>query len=290
MDRNNRRRFVSRLSLGVMYLLTVLALIPLGLVLWFTVSKGLPSVVHPEFFFNVELPPCEPSCPAVLKAGVEHAIVGTAIMVGLASLIAIPLGILAGIFLAEYGIARWSNVVRLACDVLVGTPSIALGLFVYGFLVVPFHHFSAWSGSVALAILMLPIVARTSEGAIVLIPNGLRESGLALGLPRWRVSLQLIVPAAAPGVITGALLSVARAAGETAPLLFTAFGAHLLVWNPNQAMQALPLTVFKYALLPYKSLQAQAWGAALVLIIMTLGINLLSRWVLRRQIALAGQL
>jgi len=281
---------MNRGSQGLMYALTVLALIPLGLVLWFTIAKGLPSVIHPEFFFNVELPPCEPSCPAVLQAGVGHAIVGTLIMVGLASLIAVPLGILGGIYLAEYGIARWSTFVRLACDVLVGTPSIALGLFVYGFLVVPFHHFSAWSGSVALAILMLPIVARTAEGAIVLIPNGLRESGLALGLPRWRVSLQLIVPAAAPGVITGALLSVARAAGETAPLLFTAFGAHLLVWNPNQAMQALPLTVYKYALLPYKSLQAQAWGAALVLIIMTLGINLLSRWALRRQIALAGQL
>ena len=290
MDRTSRRRYMSLGWLGLMYLLTVLALIPLGLVLWFTVAKGLPSVIHPEFFFNVELPPCEPSCPAVLKAGVEHAIVGTLIMVGLASLIAIPLGILGGIYLAEYGTARWATAVRLACDVLVGTPSIALGLFVYGFLVVPFHHFSAWSGSVALAILMLPIVARTSEGAIVLIPNGLRESGLALGLPRWRVSLQLIVPAAAPGVITGALLSVARAAGETAPLLFTAFGAHLLVWNPNLAMQALPLTVYKYALLPYRSLQAQAWGAALVLIIMTLGINLISRWALRRQIALAGQL
>jgi phosphate transport system permease protein len=290
MDRNSLRRFMSRGWLGLMYLLTGLALIPLGLVLWFTIAKGLPSVIHPEFFFNVELPPCEPSCPAVLQAGVEHAIVGTLIMVGLASLIAVPLGILGGIYLAEYRVARWSTVVRLTCDVLVGTPSIALGLFVYGFLVVPFHHFSAWSGSVALAILMLPIVARTAEGAIVLIPNGLRESGLALGLPRWRVSLQLIVPAAAPGVITGALLSVARAAGETAPLLFTAFGAHLLVWNPNQAMQALPLTVYKYALLPYKSLQAQAWGAALVLIIMTLGINLLSRWALRRQIALAGQL
>ncbi|HKW71471.1 MAG TPA: phosphate ABC transporter permease PstA [Candidatus Dormibacteraeota bacterium] len=290
MNRNNRRSFASNTSYFVMYALTVLALIPLGLVLWFTVVKGLPSVIHPEFFFNVELPPCEPSCPEVLKAGVAHAIVGTAILVGLASLMAIPLGILAGIYMAEYSVARWSSWIRLACDVLVGTPSIAIGLFVYAFLVVPFHHFSGFSGSVALAVLMLPIVARTTEGAVVLIPNGLRESGLALGLPRWRVSLQLILPAAAPGVITGALLSVARAAGETAPLIFTAFGAHLLVWSPNQAMQALPLTVFRYALLPYKSLQAQAWGAALVLIIMVLGINLISRWVLRRQIALANQL
>jgi phosphate transport system permease protein len=290
MNRNSRRSATSNTSLGIMYGLTVLALVPLGLVLWFTFAKGLPSVIHPEFFLNVEKPPCEPTCPAVIEAGVGHAIVGTLIMVGLASLIAVPLGILGGIYLAEYRSARWSTGVRLACDVLVGTPSIAIGLFVYGFLVVPFHHFSAWSGSVALAILMLPIVARTAEGAVVLIPNGLRESGLALGLPRWRVSIQLILPAAAPGVITGALLAVARAAGETAPLLFTAFGAHLLVWNPNQAMQALPLTVFRYALLPYKSLQAQAWGAALVLIVLVLAINLTSRWVLRRQIALAGQL
>ena len=290
MSRNSRRRYASRAWLGVMYLLTVLALVPLGLVLWFTVLRGLPSVIHPQFFFNAELPPCEPRCPAVTNAGVGHAIVGTGIMVGLASLMAIPIGILGGIYLAEYGIARWTNTVRLAADVLVGTPSIAIGLFIYAFLVAPFHHFSAYSGAVALAVLMLPIVVRTTEGAVALIPNGLRESGLALGLPRWRVSLQLILPAAAPGVITGALLAVARAGGETAPLLFTALGAHLLVLDPGQPMQALSVTVFKYALLPYKSLQNQAWGAALVLIVMVLGINLISRWVLRRQIALAGQL
>lgn len=290
MNRNDRRRYASRTWLGVMYALTVLALIPLGLVLWFTIAKGLPSVIHPQFFFNSERPPCEPVCPAISDAGVGHAIVGTAIMVGLASLMAIPIGILGGIYLAEYTVARWSSWVRLACDVLVGTPSIAIGLFVYAFLVVPFHHFSGYSGAVALAILMLPIVARTTEGAVSLIPNGLRESGLALGLPRWRVSLQLILPAAVPGVITGALLSVARAGGETAPLLFTALGAHVLELNPGNAMQALPLTVFRYALLPYKSLQDQAWGAALVLVAMVLVINLASRWVLRRQIALAGQL
>jgi phosphate transport system permease protein len=290
MNRNERRRFMSRGWMALMYLLTVLALIPLALVLWFTIDKGLPSVVHPQFFFNAELPPCEPRCPAVSDAGVGHAIVGTAIMVGIASLMAIPVGILAGVYLAEYNVTRWSAWVRLACDVLVGTPSIAIGLFVYAFLVVPFHHFSGYSGAVALAILMLPIVARTTEGAVSLIPNGLRESGLALGLARWRVSLQLILPAAAPGVITGALLAVARAGGETAPLLFTAFGQHILVFNPDQPMQALPLTVFRYALLPYKSLQAQAWGAALVLIVLVLAVNLVSRWVLRRQIALARSL
>jgi phosphate transport system permease protein len=290
MNRNSRRGLSSMISLGVMYALTAVALVPLGLVLWFTIAKGLPSVIHPQFFFNTELPPCEPKCPAVSEAGVQHAIVGTAVMVGIASLIAIPIGILAGIFLAEYSVAPWSAWVRLSADVLVGTPSIAIGLFIYAFLVVPFHHFSGYSGAVALSILMLPIVARTAESAVSLIPNGLRETGLALGLARWRVSLQLILPAAAPGVITGALLAVARAGGETAPLLFTAFGNPHLVLNPNQPMQALPLTVFRYALLPYKSLQAQAWGAALVLILLVLVVNLLSRWVLRRQIALAGQL
>jgi phosphate transport system permease protein len=284
MNRNTRRRFASSGWLIVMYVLTVLALIPLGLVLWFTVTKGLPPALNPDFFVNTFRPVGIPG------AGIRHAILGTGILVGLASVMVIPVGILGGIFLAEYGIARYAGWVRLASDVLVGTPSIAIGLFAYAILVAPLHHFSAISGSVALAILMLPIVVRTTEGAVALIPNGLRESGLALGLPRWRVSLQLIVPAAAPGVITGALLAVARASGETAPLLFTAFGNQIVQLNPNGPMEALPMTVFHYALTPYKSLQDQAWGAALVLVVMVLGINLISRWVLRRQIALAGQL
>jgi phosphate transport system permease protein len=284
MNRNVRRRFASTTWLGVMYLLTVLALIPLGLVLWFTVSRGLPSVLHPEFFTNSFRPFGIPG------GGIAHAIVGTGILVGLASLMAIPVGILGGVYVAEYAVDPWASWVRLASDVLVGTPSIAIGLFAYALVVVPVHHFSGIAGSVALAILMLPIVIRTTEGAVALIPNGLRESGLALGLPRWRVSLQLILPAAAPGVITGALLAVARASGETAPLLFTSLGNTLFKVDPTQAMQALPLTVYQYALLPYKSLQDQAWGAALVLVVMVLGINLLSRWVLRRQIRLAGQL
>jgi phosphate transport system permease protein len=290
MSRNRTRLYLSGASLGVMYALTLLAIVPLALVLWFTLLKGLPSVIHPQFFFNAELPPCEPRCPAVTDAGVGHAIVGTGIIVGLASLLAVPVGVLGGIYLAEYSVAGWSHWVRLGSDVMVGTPSIAIGLFVYAFLVVPLHHFSAWSGAVALAILMLPIVIRTTEGAVSLIPNGLRESGLALGLPRWRVSVELILPAAAPGVITGSLLAVARAAGETAPLLFTAFGAHILLLDPNGPMQTLPLSVYQNALQPFKSLQDQAWGAALVLIVLVLGINLASRWVLRRQIALAGQL
>jgi phosphate transport system permease protein len=278
------RHFKNNTALTAVYALTGLALVPLGLVLWYTILKGLPAVSHPEFFLNVERPVGIPG------SGISNAIVGTATMVGMASLIAIPVGVISGVYMAEYGHARWAGWVRLASDVLVGAPSIALGLFAYAILVVPLHHYSSISASAALSILMLPVVIRTTESAVGLIPGGLRESGLALGLPRWRVSLQLILPAAAPGVITGALLAVARAAGETAPLLFTAFGNPLWSIDPTHAMSALPLIVFRDALTPYRDLQDQAWGAALVLVTMVLAINLASRWVLRRQIRLAGQL
>jgi phosphate transport system permease protein len=284
MNLNVWRRFSSGFALAVMYALTVVALIPLGLVLWLTITKGLPAVSHLEFFTNSQRPSGIPG------GGVANAIAGTAVIVSLASLAAIPIGVLSGVYLAEYGIGRWASWVRLASDVLVGAPSIALGLFAYALVVVPQHHFSGTSAAVALAILMLPVVIRTTESAVGLIPNGLRESGLALGLPRWRVSLQLILPAAAPGVITGALLAVARAAGETAPVLFTALGSQFLTFDPNRQMSTLPLVVFRDALTPYKDLQQEAWGAALVLVVMVLVINLGSRWVLRRQIRLARQL
>jgi phosphate transport system permease protein len=284
VTRNRRRGAFNGAAKAFVYTLALLALVPLGLVLLYTALKGLPAVQHPEFFTNVERPVGIPG------AGVSHAIAGTLIMVGVASLMAIPVGVLGGMYLVEYGhgpVARW---VRLSADVLAGAPSIAIGLFAYALVVAPFHHFSALSASVALAVLMLPIVVRTSEGAIALIPGGLREAGLALGLPRWRVALQLILPAAVPGVVTGALLSVARASGETAPLLFTGFGNRFFNLDPTRPMSALPLVVFHDALTPYPSLQDQAWGAALLLVTMVLIVNLASRVVLRRQIALANRL
>jgi len=282
--RNVWRRIKDRLAFVAVYLLTALALVPLALVLWYTVSRGIPAVSHPEFFFNVERPVGIPG------AGVAHAIAGTGVMVGLASLLAIPIGVIGGIYLVEYGAGRWARWVRLAADVLVGAPSIAIGLFGYVVLVAPYHHFSGFAGAAALSVLMLPVVVRTTDAAVGLIPASLRESGLALGLPRWRVALQLVLPAAAPGVITGALLAVARAAGETAPLLFTGFGNRFLNLDPTQPMSALPLIVFHDALTPYKALQDQAWGAALLLVAIVLVVNLASRFVLRRQIRLAGQL
>lgn len=281
--RNVRRRFMNSLALAVVYTLTAIALIPLALVLWYTAVKGWPAASHLEFYVNVERPVGIPG------AGVAHAIVGSAVMVGLASLISIPVGVISGVNLVEFG-GRFARVVRLAADVLVGAPSIAIGLFAYVLFVAPFHHFSGVAGALALAVLMLPVVIRTTEGAVALIPASLRESGLALGLPRWRVALQLVLPAAAPGVITGALLAIARAAGETAPLLFTGFGNRFWNVDPTQPMSALPLIVFHDALTPYPALQEQAWGAALVLVAAMLVINLASRWAVRRQVRLAGQL
>jgi phosphate transport system permease protein len=284
VNRNQRRSAVNRLTRTLIYVLAVLALVPLGLVLLYTTLRGLPALQHTEFFTNVERPVGIPG------AGVSHAIVGTLIMVGIASLMAIPIGVLGGLYLVEYGHGPWGRGVRLSADVLAGAPSIAIGLFAYALVVAPFHHFSGLSASVALAVLMLPIVVRTSEAAIALIPSGLREAGLALGLARWRVALQLILPAAVPGVVTGALLSVARAAGETAPLLFTGFGNRFFNLDPTKPMSALPLIVFHDALTPYPSLQDQAWGAALLLVAIVLIVNVASRIVLRRQISLANRL
>jgi phosphate transport system permease protein len=284
MSRNRRRLLVDRTAKLVMYAMAVIALVPLSLVLVYTVVKGLAAVTHVEFFVNVERPVGIPG------AGIAHAFVGTLVMVGLASAMAIPIGIVSGIQLVEYGTGRIGDLVRLACDVLVGIPSIAIGLFIYAVLVAPFHHFSGFSGAVALAVLMLPIVVRTTESAVALVPGALREAGLALGLPRWRVSLQLVLPAAIPGVVTGALLAVARAAGETAPLLFTAFGNKFLNADPSKAMTALPLIVYNDALQPYDELVQTAWGAALVLIVLTLLVNVASRLALRRQIRLAGKI
>jgi phosphate transport system permease protein len=283
---NRRRLAINAIARGIVYLTALFALIPLGLVLWYTIVRGLPAIEHFTFFAccNLEHPPGIPG------GGVANGIAGTAIMVGLASLLAIPVGVVAGVHLAEYGHGRLAGWIRLASDVLVGTPSIAIGLFAYALFVAPFHHFSAIAASLALAVLMLPVVMRTTESAVVLIPGGLREAGLALGLPRWRVSLQLVLPAAAPGVITGALLAIARASGETAPLLFTTLGNRFFNLDPTKQMSSLPLIVFHDALTPYNDLNETAWGAALVLVLLVLLINLGSRFVLRRQVALAGKL
>jgi phosphate transport system permease protein len=270
------RLLVDRLVGWLIVLCVMLAAIPVLVLLLFVVLKGLPGILTPGFFTE---PPHPQGVPG---GGVLNAIIGTVEIVGIASLLAIPIGALIGIFLSEYGRNQIGDTVRFISDVLTGLPSIAFGIFAYTIVVVTTHHFSALAASIALAVLMLPLILRATETALVLVPQSLREAGLAIGAPRWRVTLEIIVPAALGGIVTGALLAMARAAGETAPLLFTALGNDTVQTNPLQPMGALALTVFRNALLPYQNVQDQAWAAALLLVIMVAATNILARIYVRR--------
>jgi phosphate transport system permease protein len=270
------RILVDRLVGAIVVLCVMLAAIPVLVLFLFVVIKGVPGLLTPGFFTD---PPHPQGVPG---GGVLNAIIGTLVIVGIGSLLAVPLGALIGIFLSEYGRNQVGDTVRFISDVLTGLPSIAFGIFGYTVVVLTTHHFSALSASIALAVLMLPVILRATETALLLIPNSLREAGLALGAPRWRVTLEIVVPAALGGIVTGALLAVARAAGETAPLLFTAFGNDIVHTNPLQPIGALALTVFRNALVPYPNLQDQAWGAALLLVILVATTNILARVYVRR--------
>lgn len=270
------RVLVDRLVGWLIVLCVMLAAIPVLVLLLFVVLKGLPGILTPGFFTD---PPHPQGVPG---GGVLNAIIGTVEIVGVASLLAVPVGALIGIFLSEYGRNQVGDTVRFISDVLTGLPSIAFGIFAYTVVVLTTHHFSALAASIALAVLMLPLILRATETALVLVPQSLREAGLALGAPRWRVTLEIIVPAALGGIVTGALLAMARAAGETAPLLFTTLGNDIVQTNPLQPMGALALTVFRNALLPYPNLQDQAWAAALLLVIMVAVTNIFARLYVRR--------
>jgi phosphate transport system permease protein len=276
MNRLLLRVALDRLVTGAIVLCVMVAAVPVLVLLLFVLIKGLPGMLAPGFFTD---PPHPVGVPG---GGVANAIIGTLIIVGIGSLLAVPFGALVGIFLSEFGRNRLGDTVRFVSDVLTGLPSIAFGIFGYTILVATLHHFSAISASVALAVLMLPVILRTTETALVLVPQSLREAGLALGAPRWRVTLEIVVPAALGGIVTGALLAVARAAGETAPLLFTTLGNEFVQVNPLQPMGALSLTVFKNALVPYANLQDQAWAAALLLVMLVAITNLLARIYIRR--------
>jgi phosphate transport system permease protein len=270
------RVFVDRLVGAIIALCVMLAAIPVLVLLLFVLIKGLPGMLTPGFFTDAPHPQGVPG------GGVFNAIVGTLEIVGIGSLLAVPVGALIGIFLSEYGRNQIGDAVRFISDVFTGLPSIAFGIFGYTVVVLTTHHFSALSAAIALAVLMLPVILRATETALVLVPQSLREAGLALGAPRWRVTMEVVVPAALGGIVTGALLAMARAAGETAPLLFTAFGNDLLQTNPLQPMSALSLTVFRNALVPYQNLQEQAWAAALLLVMLVAATNILARIYVRR--------
>jgi phosphate transport system permease protein len=215
--------------------------------------------------------------------GIGNAITGTLLLLGLASAIGLPTGIATGVYLAEFGGNWFGRAVRFISDTLIGVPSIVAGVFVYVVVVIPMGHFSAFSGGVALAIIMVPIVARTTEEMIKLVPHSLREGALALGAPQWRVTMGIVIPAAASGIATGAMLAIARVSGETAPLLFTAFGSRFFSHYLDQPIASLTVQIFNYAISPYDDWHALAWAATLVLMALILTINIIVRVFTRRR-------
>lgn len=271
------RIFVDRAIRAMSVVAVVLAIVPLGLVLWYVTVRGVGGI---DLSFFTELP----KPVGETGGGMANAIVGTLELVGLASLVGIPPGIMAGIYLYEFGDRRFGRAVRFAADVMSGTPSITVGLFVYAVIVLRTKQFSAWAGAVALAILMLPTVTRTTEELLRLVPEALREAALGLGVPKYRATLSIVLRTALPGIVTGIMLAIARVAGETAPLLFTAFSNRFWAQSPNEPTASLPVQIFTYAVSPYEEWHRQAWAAAFVLVAIVLVLNLSARLLVRHRV------
>ena len=271
-----RRQRVDRLMRALLILAAILAVGPLLIVLVFVLAQGLGAL-------NLELLTQAPAPPGQPGGGVAPAVVGSLIMVTLGTLIGTPIAILAAIYTREYAGARGSTLIRFLIDVLAGVPTIAIGLFVYGLLVVPMQSFSGFAGAIALALVIIPIVARITDEMLGLVPGSVREASYALGIPPWKTILRVVVPASAAGIVTGILLGVARIAGETAPLIFTALGNRTVSLSLGDPMDALPLRIWVYATGPYENWHAQAWAASLLLVLLVLILSLVTRLVLRRR-------
>lgn len=248
----------------------VVAIIPLAVILWHIIQGGFQ---HLSWSFLTELP----MPVGEVGGGIANAIMGTVIMVGIAALIGVPVGIMGGICLSEYGCGRVGAWLSTVVDVLAGTPSIVIGVFVYLLVVIPFRQFSALAGGTALGIMMIPTIMRSTENMLKLVPHDLREASLALGVPEWRTISSVVLATVRSGIITGVLVAIAFVAGETAPLLFTAFGNRFWSTQVAQPMAALPLQIYAYAMSPYDDWQAQAWAGALVLIALVLALNVVAR-------------
>jgi phosphate transport system permease protein len=274
------RKFKSNFMVGLMVLATVAALLPLFLVFGYLLSKGASSI-NWDFFTRMPVPVGQAG------GGMANAIVGTFELVGVAALIGVPVGIGAGIYLAENPMNWLPRTVRLAADIMMGAPSIVIGIFVYAMVVRPLGGFSTLAGAIALAIIMVPLVTRTTEETILLVPRELREAALALGVPRWRTTVSVVARAATRGIATGVILAVARIAGETAPLLFTAFGNRFWSTSLTQPIASLTVQVYTYAISPFADWQRQAWAGALVLTAIVLALELGVRWVTRGTVKVA---
>ena len=265
-----RRKLTDRLMTGAMIVAVILAVIPLFLILFYIVKEGLPGL-------NWALLTEEPNRPGRPGGGAHNSIVGSAIMVGLALAIGVPVAVGCGVFLSEYGQNRAGTVIRFLIEVMAGIPSITAGLFIYGLVVVRQGHFSGLAGSLALAILLIPIVARITEEMLLLVPRSLREASYALGAPRWRTVLRIVLPTALPGIITGIMLGLSRIAGEAAPLLFTALGNQFLTTDITTPMDSIPRRIYIYATGPYDYWHEQAWALSLILVGVILAISLTVR-------------
>jgi len=265
-----RRKIVDRSMRTLAFGAALLCAVPLIAVLYFVTANGLAA-------FSLDLITKPPKALGI-GGGAANAVVGTAQMVALAALIAVPIGVMAAVYVGEFAERRSARLVRFCADVLVGVPSILIGIFVFTFLVLPFKQFNGFAGAVALALIMIPVVMRTTEESLNLVPNALREASLALGVPVWRTVLSVVLRTGLPGILTGSMLAFARAMGETAPLLFTALGSRLVnVGDFGRPMDALPLFIYVNARQPVDALNQQAWGAAFLLLLVVLIINVAVR-------------
>jgi phosphate transport system permease protein len=271
-----RRRITSGIVAGLAVLATIAVITPLIAILLYLLKQGVSSL-NWDFFTKIPVPVGEKG------GGMENAIVGSAVILALASAIGIPLGIGAGIYLAEFGgSSRMGNLVRFTADVLNGVPSIVMGIAIYALIVLPQKHFSAFAGGVVLGVMMVPTVTRTTEEMLRMVPHAIREAALGLGVPNWRSVLTITVRTASAGIVTGCMLAFARVAGETAPLLFTAFGNAFRSTSLNEPIAALPLQIFVYAVSPYDEWHRLAWAGALVLIVLIMVSVALVRYVVSR--------
>ena len=259
---------------GVAVFTVILVLLPLGAIFAYLIYKGIGSI-NLAFLTQTPKPVGEPG------GGMANAIIGSMTILTIASLLGVPMGIGAGVYLSEFGRNRYGDIVRFVSDVLNGVPSIVIGIVAYALVVLRQKHFSALAGGVALAIMMIPTIARTTEQMLLLVPQAIREAAFGLGVSRWRTTLSITLRAATSGIITGVMLAFARVAGETAPLLFTAFGNQFWNLDLNQPTAALPLQIFTYAISPFDEWHRQAWAGALVLIVLVLALSLVARAVVR---------
>ena len=269
------RRLRSWLFVAFSTMSVLIALVPLVFILFFVITRGIQAL-NVDFFTHMPTPVGEPG------GGMANAIVGTLALAGIGALLAIPIGILSGVYMSEYTGSRLSSAIRFAADTLNGVPSIVIGVFVYGLAVLPFRQFSALAGGLALGVMMIPIIARTTEELLLLVPSTMREGALALAATRARAVFTVVLPAAAPGIITGVVLALARIAGETAPLLFTSFNNRFFSTDLTQPISSLTVQVFTYAISPYEDWHRQAWAGALVLVLIVFVCSLLARFATRK--------